>query len=129
MGSIARKIAPSVGATPCGRPFAGREKTPTQACPYNRTNVLSPLGMGSIARFSTVAAWGGQDPGPVLRCAAGRNGPASPLHPRASPMAKNKKLLILAGDGIGPEVMRQVARVLDWFAKRRALSFEIQEGL
>jgi 3-isopropylmalate dehydrogenase len=44
-------------------------------------------------------------------------------------MAKNKKLLILAGDGIGPEVMRQVARVLDWFAKRRALSFEIQEGL
>ena len=44
-------------------------------------------------------------------------------------MAKNKKLLILAGDGIGPEVMRQVARVLDWFAKRRALSFDIQEGL
>jgi len=44
-------------------------------------------------------------------------------------MAKNKKLLILAGDGIGPEVMRQVARVLDWFAKRRALSFEVQEGL
>ena len=44
-------------------------------------------------------------------------------------MAKNKKLLILAGDGIGPEVMRQVARVLDWFAKRRALSFEVQEAL
>ena len=34
-------------------------------------------------------------------------------------MSKNKNLLILAGDGIGPEVMRQVARVLDWFAKRR----------
>jgi 3-isopropylmalate dehydrogenase len=44
-------------------------------------------------------------------------------------MAKNKKLLILAGDGIGPEVMRQVARVLDWFGRRRALSFEVQEGL
>src|SRR5262244_3657081 len=44
-------------------------------------------------------------------------------------MAKNKKLLILAGDGIGPEVMRQVARVLDWFARRRALSFDVQEGL
>ncbi|MGE0120426.1 MAG: 3-isopropylmalate dehydrogenase [Dongiaceae bacterium] len=44
-------------------------------------------------------------------------------------MAKNRKLLILAGDGIGPEVMRQVARVIDWFARKRAVSFEIQEGL
>jgi 3-isopropylmalate dehydrogenase len=44
-------------------------------------------------------------------------------------MAKNRKLLILAGDGIGPEVMRQVARVLDWFARKRAVSFEVQEGL
>ena len=44
-------------------------------------------------------------------------------------MAKNKKLLILAGDGIGPEVMRQVARVLDWFGKKRAVSFDVQEGL
>ncbi len=44
-------------------------------------------------------------------------------------MARNKKLFILAGDGIGPEVMRQVTRVIDWFAKRRALSFEISEGL
>jgi 3-isopropylmalate dehydrogenase len=44
-------------------------------------------------------------------------------------MAKNKKLLILAGDGIGPEVMRQVARVIDWFAKKRAVSFDVQEGL
>ncbi|MGH6933521.1 MAG: 3-isopropylmalate dehydrogenase [Dongiaceae bacterium] len=44
-------------------------------------------------------------------------------------MARNKKLLILAGDGIGPEVMRQVARVLDWFARRRAVSFDVSEGL
>jgi 3-isopropylmalate dehydrogenase len=44
-------------------------------------------------------------------------------------MAKNKKLLILAGDGIGPEVMRQVTRVIDWFAKKRAVSFDVQEGL
>ena len=35
-------------------------------------------------------------------------------------MAANKKLLILPGDGIGPEVMRQVGRVLDWFGKRRS---------
>jgi 3-isopropylmalate dehydrogenase len=41
----------------------------------------------------------------------------------------NKKLLILAGDGIGPEVMRQVNRVIDWFARRRAVGFSISEGL
>ena len=34
-------------------------------------------------------------------------------------MAKNRKLLILAGDGIGPEVMGEVKRVVDWFAKNR----------
>ncbi|HWA44382.1 MAG TPA: 3-isopropylmalate dehydrogenase [Hypericibacter adhaerens] len=44
-------------------------------------------------------------------------------------MAANKKLLILAGDGIGPEVMRQVERVLDWYAKRRAVSFGVNHGL
>jgi 3-isopropylmalate dehydrogenase len=44
-------------------------------------------------------------------------------------MAKNRKLLILAGDGIGPEVMRQVTRVIDWFARKRAVSFGVQEGL
>ncbi len=41
----------------------------------------------------------------------------------------NKKLLILAGDGIGPEVMRQVRRVIDWFDKRRAVSFDLEEDL
>ncbi len=44
-------------------------------------------------------------------------------------MAKNKNLLILAGDGIGPEVMRQVRRVIDWFGKRRAVAFDVAEGL
>jgi 3-isopropylmalate dehydrogenase len=44
-------------------------------------------------------------------------------------MAANKKLLILPGDGIGPEVMRQVARSLDWLAKRRAIAFDVAEGL
>ena len=34
----------------------------------------------------------------------------------------NKKILVLAGDGIGPEVMRQVRRVVDWMAKRRGLT-------
>ena len=44
-------------------------------------------------------------------------------------MSANKKLLILAGDGIGPEVMTQVARVTDWMAKKRTVSFDVTEGL
>ncbi len=44
-------------------------------------------------------------------------------------MSANKKLLILAGDGIGPEVMMQVARVTDWMAKKRTVSFDVSEGL
>ncbi|MEX2199752.1 MAG: 3-isopropylmalate dehydrogenase [Dongiaceae bacterium] len=44
-------------------------------------------------------------------------------------MAKNRKILILAGDGIGPEVMGQVTRVIDWFAKNRSLDFDLSEGL
>jgi 3-isopropylmalate dehydrogenase len=44
-------------------------------------------------------------------------------------MAANKRLLVLAGDGIGPEVMREVRRVIDWMARRRMVSFDIAEGL
>ncbi len=44
-------------------------------------------------------------------------------------MPANKKLLILAGDGIGPEVVRQVRRAVDWLDRRRHVSFEIAEGL
>jgi len=41
----------------------------------------------------------------------------------------NKKLLILPGDGIGPEVMHQVERVIEWFDKRRIATFEVTEDL
>ena len=44
-------------------------------------------------------------------------------------MAANKKVLVLAGDGIGPEVMRQVRRVVDWQAKKRSVSFDLTDGL
>jgi 3-isopropylmalate dehydrogenase len=44
-------------------------------------------------------------------------------------MPTNKKLLILAGDGIGPEVMTQVKRVLEWFAKNQALNFDTEDEL
>ena len=38
-------------------------------------------------------------------------------------------LLILAGDGIGPEVMQQVMRLLNWFERKRDLKFQITEAL
>ena len=44
-------------------------------------------------------------------------------------MPANKKLLVLPGDGVGPEVMREVRRVIDWMDRRRHVSFEITEDL
>ncbi len=44
-------------------------------------------------------------------------------------MVANKKLLVLPGDGIGPEVMGEVRRVIDWMDRRRAVTFEVSEGL
>jgi len=44
-------------------------------------------------------------------------------------MAANRKILSLPGDGIGPEVMRQVGRVVEWFDKRRIASFDVAEDL
>ncbi|MFK7877405.1 MAG: 3-isopropylmalate dehydrogenase [Paracoccaceae bacterium] len=41
----------------------------------------------------------------------------------------NPSLLILPGDGIGPEVMTQVRRVIDWFGTNRGLSFDVSEDL
>lgn len=38
-------------------------------------------------------------------------------------------LLILAGDGIGPEVMTEVKRVIDWFGAKRGIGFAVEEGL
>src|SRR6185312_10733791 len=44
-------------------------------------------------------------------------------------MPANKKLLILPGDGIGPEVMREVRRVIDWMDRRRMVTFDISDDL
>ena len=38
-------------------------------------------------------------------------------------------VLLLPGDGIGPEVMREVRRIIDWFARTRGLEFRIDEDL
>ena len=39
------------------------------------------------------------------------------------------RVLLLPGDGIGPEVMREVRRIMDWFARRQGLEFELEEDL
>src|SRR5271154_3230360 len=39
------------------------------------------------------------------------------------------KLLLLAGDGIGPEVMAEVKRLLGYYAKKSVANFQIEEGL
>src|SRR5436309_7010424 len=41
----------------------------------------------------------------------------------------NRKILVLPGDGIGPEIMREVMRVIEFFDKRHIASFEVSEGL
>ena len=38
-------------------------------------------------------------------------------------------LLILPGDGIGPEVMAEVRRVIDWFGANRGMTFDVSEDL
>ncbi|WP_374425094.1 3-isopropylmalate dehydrogenase [Paracoccus sp. (in: a-proteobacteria)] len=38
-------------------------------------------------------------------------------------------LLILPGDGIGPEVMAEVRKVIGWFEQNRGLSFDVSEDL
>ncbi len=41
----------------------------------------------------------------------------------------NRKVLVLPGDGIGPEIMGEVMRVIEFFDRRRLASFEVSEGL
>jgi len=38
-------------------------------------------------------------------------------------------LLILPGDGIGPEVMAEVRKIIDWFGTNRDLAFDVSEDL
>lgn len=41
----------------------------------------------------------------------------------------NPSILILPGDGIGPEVMAEVRRIIGWFGENRGLTFDISEDL
>jgi 3-isopropylmalate dehydrogenase len=40
-------------------------------------------------------------------------------------MADRKKIAIIGGDGIGPEVMREATRLLEWYASERGLPLEL----
>jgi 3-isopropylmalate dehydrogenase len=44
-------------------------------------------------------------------------------------MASNRNLLVLPGDGIGPEVMNEVRKIIAWMGKKRAVGFDIQEDV
>ena len=38
----------------------------------------------------------------------------------------NPSLLILAGDGIGPEVMAEVKKIIGWMGAKRGIHFDCQ---
>ena len=40
-----------------------------------------------------------------------------------------KKILILAGDGVGPEAVNEVKKIIDLLNKKKILDIEIEEGL
>ena len=44
-------------------------------------------------------------------------------------MAANRQILLLPGDGIGPEVMAETRRVIDWLGKKRGVRFDIAEDI
>ena len=41
----------------------------------------------------------------------------------------NPSILILPGDGIGPEVMAEVRKIISWFGDKRGLQFDVSEDL
>jgi len=42
---------------------------------------------------------------------------------------KKRKILLLPGDGIGPEVVTEVKKIIEWFNKKKSLDFQTEEGL
>ena len=44
-------------------------------------------------------------------------------------ISNNRKLLLLPGDGIGPEVVREVKKIIEWLNKNKSLDFKIEEEL
>jgi len=42
---------------------------------------------------------------------------------------QNRKILLLPGDGIGPEVVAEVKKIIEWFNKKKSLDFQVEEDL
>ncbi len=42
---------------------------------------------------------------------------------------KKRKFLLLPGDGVGPEVVAEVKKIIQWFNSKKSLDFEIEEDL
>ena len=40
-----------------------------------------------------------------------------------------RKILLLPGDGIGPEVIGEVKKIVTWFNKKKSMDFELDEDL
>ena len=43
--------------------------------------------------------------------------------------AKKRKILLLPGDGVGPEVVAEVKKIIEWFNEKKSLDFETEECL
>ncbi|MDH5187423.1 MAG: 3-isopropylmalate dehydrogenase [Rhodospirillaceae bacterium] len=44
-------------------------------------------------------------------------------------MSSNKNLLVLPGDGIGPEVVNEAIRIVDWMGEKRHFKFNVEQDL
>ena len=42
--------------------------------------------------------------------------------------SKKRKILLLPGDGIGPEVVREVKKILEWFNKNKSLDLVLKKN-
>ena len=40
---------------------------------------------------------------------------------------KKRKILLLPGDGVGPEVIEEVKKIIEWLNKNKSLDFEIDQ--
>ena len=44
-------------------------------------------------------------------------------------MSSNRTLMVLPGDGVGPEVVNETLRVVEWLAKNKSITFNVKEHL
>ena len=42
-------------------------------------------------------------------------------------ISNTRKLLLLPGDGIGPEVVKEVKKIIEWLNKNKSLDFKIEK--